>query len=76
MPIQAVKRTMHMTTQEVAQKYGVTPRRIRAIAQTRGIKPAATIHGGHMWSKAQVLRLKPRKRGQAGHMKYLGKTKR
>jgi len=56
-------------TSEVARRYGVIERRVRQIAQSRGIEPAATRcpccgSRGHYWTPAQVAALKPGKPGR------------
>lgn len=48
-----------LSTQDIAARYAVTPRRILAIAAARGLKPARTVGRSHLWSPAQAERLRP-----------------
>ena len=50
-------------TIEVARRYGVTPRRILAIAAARGVEPHSQIGRSWMWKASDVRRLKPGKPG-------------
>lgn len=52
------------TTAEVAALYNVIPRRIRAIASDRGIRPKYEVGGSYLWSEDQVKRLEPKASGR------------
>jgi len=53
-----------VTTAEIAQRYGVTPRRILAIAQRRGIAPSVRVGRVCLWARSSVRGLKPGKPGR------------
>tara|TARA_Y100001938_G_C8071838_1_gene423603 strand:+ start:828 stop:1112 length:285 start_codon:yes stop_codon:yes gene_type:complete len=57
-----------LTTKQVADRYGISPRRVRKIADDRGIS-GRDLGGVLVWTEEQVDLLQPRKRGAAGHMK-------
>jgi hypothetical protein len=55
--------TKYLTSQQVAELYGVDRSRISRLAKARGIKPTV-IGTSHLWSEAQARRLKPGTRGR------------
>jgi len=56
---------MMLTTRQVAELHGVTPRRIRQIAVDRGVVAEGRIGQIPMWSRRQAERdLKPGKPGR------------
>ena len=50
------------TTAHIARIYGVTPRRILAIAKARGIQPLYVVGRGKLWASAEPF--KPGQRGR------------
>ena len=61
------------TTQDVADKLKVTPRRVLAIAKNRGIEPIETVGCSKLWSDGQVKRMRP---GPTGNPNWRKKAKR
>ena len=54
-----------MSTNEVAERLGVSPRRVLAIARARGVEAAGGKLGPwHRWGAGQVAKLRPGKPGR------------
>lgn len=62
---------MNLTpTKAVAAKYGITTRRLLAIAESRGV--VGTKRGQALfWTQEQVNLLRPRASGYAGHLRTI-----
>ncbi len=57
---------MWLTTKQIAERYGVTSRRILSLAKSREIK-GNKIGRMRVWTEDEARRLKPRQRGNPGH---------
>jgi len=57
-----------ITTKQVADKFGISSRRVLKIAQDRDVT-GRDLGGVIVWTQQQVDLLQPRKSGSAGHLK-------
>jgi excisionase family DNA binding protein len=53
-----------LTTEEVAAALRVSPRRVRALAEARGVKPVRVVGRAYLWPKNAVRLLRPGKPGR------------
>lgn len=53
-----------LTTAELAAQVGVTPRRLLAIAQARGVEPARIVGRSKLWKPKDAAKLAPGKPGR------------
>ena len=58
-----------LTTRQVAERLGVSPRRVLALAKDRRVAPAMIAGRSKLWQASDVERLRPRAVGGAGHRK-------
>ena len=59
-----------LTTKQLAERFGISPRRILTIAQQRGVK-GHKIGSVRVWTEEEASLLKPRVRGYQGHTRTI-----
>jgi len=48
-----------LSTAELAERFGVSPQRVRAIARARGVRPLRRVGMAWLWRAADEKRLRP-----------------